>query len=110
MDVHKSEDEKPFKCDLCPKRYSQSYRLNSHKLENHCKAEEKQYHCDICTKKLLNFVPLFLNLNLIFFLFFSFITKGLLSTHIKQIHMRQSPMICDYCGKGFKCKNLLGKC
>lgn len=51
MDVHKTPAEKSFKCDLCPKRYSQSYRLNSHKLENHCREEEKQFHCDICGKK-----------------------------------------------------------
>ena len=44
--VHEREKEKPFKCDLCQKRFGDNCHLNTHQRTVHEK--KKPFKCNIC--------------------------------------------------------------
>jgi KRAB domain-containing zinc finger protein len=39
--------DKPYKCDVCGKEFSESHHLHNH---NRTHTGDKPYKCDICTK------------------------------------------------------------
>ncbi len=71
--------EKPFQCELCPKKFAQSYDLTKHKRIH---TGGRPYHCDICHMKFAH------SFNL---------------TH----HKRERPYSCDICAKKFARSNAL---
>ncbi|XP_065561614.1 zinc finger protein ZFP2-like isoform X2 [Artemia franciscana] len=69
--------EKPYKCELCGKGFTQNNYLKSH-MKFHTK--EKQFQCEICKN------------------FFS--RKSNLTTHLRT-HTGEKPYVCEICGKRF---------
>ena len=68
--------EKPYKCDVCGKRFSVKDILTTH-MRTH--TGEKPYKCDVCGKW--------------------FSVKDTLTTHMRT-HTGEKPYKCDVCGKG----------
>ena len=73
--------EKPYQCEFCLKRYSDSSALVDHRRRKHTK--EKPYHCPFggCNKK--------------------FAASSDLTSHLA-VHNEIRPFKCDKCGKSFK--------
>lgn len=49
LNVHTSIEERPFKCDKCPKAFCQESELNIHK-RYHQALENKEFSCENCDK------------------------------------------------------------
>uniref|UniRef100_A0A8C5BAR3 C2H2-type domain-containing protein n=1 Tax=Gadus morhua TaxID=8049 RepID=A0A8C5BAR3_GADMO len=75
--------EKPYRCDQCPKRFSQNNILKNH-MRTH--SGEKPYQCDQCTK--------------------CFSLKGNLKIHMRT-HSGEKPYKCDQCTMRFSQNNIL---
>ncbi|XP_030210395.1 oocyte zinc finger protein XlCOF6 isoform X2 [Gadus morhua] len=78
-------DKKPYKCDKCTKRFSDSYALKVH-MRTH--SGEKPYRCDQCMK--------------------CFSLKDTLNKHMRT-HSGEKPYRCDQCMKCFSLKDTLNK-
>lgn len=80
---HVSEDSnKPYKCPLCPEKFTKLYQLKEHKkLQNHIET----FNCDQCPK--------------------IFKTPSTLKTHVKMVHERAFEQICEICAKIFTTKS-----
>ena len=71
-------NEKPYECDVCEKRFSDSGNLKKH-MRIH--TNEKPYECDVCDK--------------------AFRQSGHLKTHMR-IHTNEKPYECDVCERRFR--------
>ncbi|XP_030373782.1 transcription factor grauzone [Scaptodrosophila lebanonensis] len=71
---HQPDEEKTFKCEHCPKRYTKQYLLDQHRIIH----QERTLPCEICDRRFPNI--------------------SLLSTHIKIVHGNYGTM-CDICAQ-----------
>lgn len=79
--------EQPFKCDRCPKQFSDRYTFRKHSETLHRdRSEKRKYYCDICAKVLT--------------------TKSGLTIH-KRVHSGERPYECDICSNQFPQRNSL---
>lgn len=85
MEIHKSSEEKPFKCDKCPKTFARAEPLRLHKLRH----AEKTHTCDKCPK--------------------AYPTKKMLEKHIQGVHDKAFIHICDICARVFRSKAIYEK-
>eukprot|EP00088_Acartia_fossae_P048134 TRINITY_DN5243_c0_g1_i1.p1 TRINITY_DN5243_c0_g1~~TRINITY_DN5243_c0_g1_i1.p1 ORF type:complete len:541 (-),score=41.31 TRINITY_DN5243_c0_g1_i1:320-1942(-) len=81
----KHENHKPFSCDVCNKKFSLQFYLNSH-MKIHTK--EMPFTCSYCNK--------------------SFARKVALKNHEMQ-HTNEKPFACDECNKGFPNRSELNR-
>ncbi|XP_063697733.1 transcription factor grauzone-like [Culicoides brevitarsis] len=91
MKTHLPEDEKPFACPHCPKRFCWKAAFSVH-LETHKSEEErKTYMCHMCPKV--------------------YDTPGGLSTHKKLVHLKykEEKHVCHVCAKSFATKTGLNE-
>ncbi|XP_037052051.1 zinc finger protein 62 homolog [Bradysia coprophila] len=81
--THLPEDQKPYACDECPKRFVWKGALMIHKIQHQPRDQRKLYVCHICGKV--------------------YDTPGGLSTHKKLIHSDKKPSsnVCHVCAKKF---------
>lgn len=79
--------EQPFKCDRCPKQFSDRYTFRKHSETLHRdRSEKRKYYCDVCPKVLT--------------------TKSGLIVH-KRVHSGEKPYECDICSSQFPQRNSL---
>uniref|UniRef100_A0A1B0CZ08 C2H2-type domain-containing protein n=1 Tax=Phlebotomus papatasi TaxID=29031 RepID=A0A1B0CZ08_PHLPP len=81
--THLPEEQKPFACDHCPRRFCWKSALKVHKLTHEPKDVRKHFICDICGK--------------------IYDTPGGLCTHRKLSHTnyKSEPHFCHVCAKKF---------
>ncbi|KAJ8302535.1 hypothetical protein KUTeg_018931 [Tegillarca granosa] len=77
--------DKPFKCNICDKRFNHRSNLFSHKRIH---TGDRPFSCEICGK--------------------SFVHKNNYTTHILR-HSTDKPHKCYICGKGFILKSILNQ-
>ena len=70
--------KRTYECDVCEKRFRDSYNLKKHV---HIHTNEKPYECDVCEKR--------------------FNESGNLKRHMR-IHTNENPYQCDVCEKRFR--------
>lgn len=91
LDVHKeshlSDDQKPFKCNECDKRFSRENRLRLHMSKRHVPEDERPLKCPECGK--------------------GFVNNSILADHCRKIHEKLRPFICEICATSFKTKHTL---
>lgn len=71
-------EDRPFKCELCPKAYKYQSHLDSHKLGHQ---EVKPFYCDKCGK--------------------GYTTLTMLKHHSMMHHSDSKPCVCTLCGSSF---------
>ncbi|XP_061713727.1 zinc finger protein 391-like [Cydia pomonella] len=84
MVTHAETIDKPFKCDLCPKKYAFKQCLRDHIKRTH--ENKRNYQCEYCTK--------------------TFYARNELINHLR-IHTMERPFECGECGKAFTWKRAL---
>ena len=80
---HRDTGEKPYACDICPKRYRQKSHLNKHKTK-HLGLAGKKHVCQICFKPFA-------------------LLEGL-KYHQETVHSTLKPFACHQCPMKFKQK------
>jgi uncharacterized Zn-finger protein len=92
--INQHLEVKPFMCKHCKKPMTSERSLKLH-IEFHCpwnavkRQPENRQLCEFCSK--------------------TFVTKSILSRHIKECHKKDQPFHCDFCNRGFSRKDDLKK-
>uniref|UniRef100_A0A1B0CRG7 C2h2-type zn-finger protein n=2 Tax=Lutzomyia longipalpis TaxID=7200 RepID=A0A1B0CRG7_LUTLO len=82
-----TEEGLPYACSQCPKRFVTEKKLKVHETI-HLPEEEKYIHpCSFCGKK--------------------FRTVENLQAHVRAMHVRDKPYVCEECGKSFRKRGAL---
>ena len=83
--THKKNNDIDFnaKCETCGKVFTKSKKV----FEKHLKSHEQRLDCELCGKIFRN--------------------KLVLKRHIRHVHEKLKPHICDVCGKAFTEKTWL---
>ncbi|XP_055838416.1 transcription factor grauzone [Episyrphus balteatus] len=76
--IHQSDEEKPFQCEFCAKRFIKQYLLEQHQVM-HVPIEERKFPCDYCPKV--------------------FASENTLNTHRKNSHLHENGRMCHICAK-----------
>ncbi|XP_077302558.1 uncharacterized protein LOC143922967 isoform X2 [Arctopsyche grandis] len=84
MQMHLPKDQLPYVCCKCAKRFSNPRILKEHEKIHIPREQRFVWTCEMCETK--------------------FATKGALGTHIKVIHEKIRPYMCDLCGHSFSTK------
>ena len=100
-----NNEEKPYKCDLCSKRFKRRYDLKKHRRTHTC---EKPYECEICHKQFTQSSSLARHRRIhtgekphaCEFCEKRFTESSALKNH-KRIHTREKPYKCEFCEKAF---------
>jgi KRAB domain-containing zinc finger protein len=83
--IHASNDEKPFTCEICSKRFSFRFVLNSHIKQAHNKSE--RFACPFCDRK--------------------FKALNIMKHHAEREHGEDCVYLCTTCPEKFKTRNEL---
>ncbi|XP_077287323.1 uncharacterized protein LOC143912050 [Arctopsyche grandis] len=87
MITHLPKEQHPFVCCKCARRFT-SQQLLKHHEKKHIPVEERMIHlCEICNSK--------------------FASKSSLLSHMRAVHQRLKPFVCDQCGRAFTTKGIL---
>lgn len=84
---HLSDDQKPFECKVCAKRFFRENKLRLHMSKAHVPEDERPFKCPDCGK--------------------GFVNNSILVDHCRKIHENLRPFICEVCGSSFKTKHIL---
>lgn len=76
--IHQSDEEKPFQCEYCAKRFIKQYLMEQHQVI-HVPIEERKFNCDFCSKV--------------------FPSENTLNTHRKNSHLHENARMCHICAK-----------
>lgn len=91
LDMHKEshlpEDERPFACTVCAKRFFRENKLKFHMASKHLPADKRPFKCPECGK--------------------GFVNNSLVVDHCRKIHENLRPFICEVCANSFKTKQIL---
>ena len=100
--------EKPFKCHICPKAYQQNQHLKEHMYTH---SGELPFLCELCSKGFKSQAQLTLHLKMhandrrfvchVDGCGKSYVTKALLTKHVKTVHLGERPYLCPYCDKTY---------
>ena len=72
--------KKPYKCNTCGRRFSQSGALNRHRKHEHEKGKIEKLECPICKSKL---------------------SKSHMPIHIYSVHEGKKPFKCQLCDSSY---------
>ncbi|XP_055382311.1 zinc finger imprinted 3-like [Condylostylus longicornis] len=81
------EEPKLYECSICSKTFTQKMALTKHEEIHLPKDQRNLFPCTQCNKKFLN--------------------EYLLEAHIKIVHLKERPFVCEVCGKGTTSKRSL---
>jgi KRAB domain-containing zinc finger protein len=81
--IHASNDEKPFICDICSKRFSFRFTLKSHIKQAHIKSA--RYDCPFCDRK--------------------YTALNIMKQHAERKHGEDCVYLCPSCPEKFKARN-----
>ncbi|XP_075224189.1 uncharacterized protein LOC142326011 isoform X2 [Lycorma delicatula] len=84
---HVPKEEQPFVCCKCARRFHCEALLRNHERVHLPKEERLIFPCRLCQKM--------------------FSSKSAVSTHMKAVHLRERPFVCDQCGHSFTSKGIL---
>eukprot|EP00808_Paulinella_micropora_P003467 g69851.t1 len=85
LDTHEEQD-RPFKCDNCAKRFLTNLDLQDHVRITHLQRVEQQekevyYQCDQCEQAFKN--------------------PEILQQHVESVHVKEKPFFCPDCNRAF---------
>lgn len=86
--IHQSDEEKPFQCEHCSKRFIKQYLLEQHQVI-HVPIEQRKFNCDFCSKV--------------------FPSENTLNTHRKNSHLQENGRMCHICAKVIRGRALFEK-
>jgi len=110
--------DKPYKCDMCDKSFTQSSSLSTHKKGVHCSESEPRISCDICkrTYKTTNSLRTHIYLDHKIkdkaslecsACSKTFSTSQNLLRHMREVHEKVKLVSCEICHKNFSNKWVL---
>ena len=90
MNLHSGD--RPYKCDVCQRRFKQRKSLRAHRCED---AQEEVFQCEVCGRQFINRKALALH------------RIHHETENGKNKEPQEKPFLCDVCARGFSNKYLL---